>query len=239
MPRALLLIAIVVTFLMLLRRVQQLPPHKRRAGYLQLTLGIALIVTVLLTLTGKMHWIGAAFTGLLVVARQLMPLLIRTFPLLLGWMQSNRTNAAGTQSEVSTELLKMTLDHETGELNGEIRVGRFKDWRLSDLTKEELSELMTYAQEHDSDSAQLLSNYLDQRFPDGWENDETEQHAGQNSEEMTQKEALAVLGLEPDATPDEIVAAHRKLMQKIHPDRGGNDYLAAKINEAKDFLLDQ
>lgn len=239
MPRALLLIAIVVTFLMLLRRVQQLPPHKRRAGYLQLTLGIALIVTVLLTLTGKMHWIGAAFTGLLVVARQLMPLLIRTFPLLLGWMQSNRTNAAGTQSEVSTELLKMTLDHETGELNGEIRVGRFKDWRLSDLTKEELSELMTYAQEHDSDSAQLLSNYLDQRFPDGWENDETEQHAGQNSEEMTQKEALAVLGLEADATPDEIIAAHRKLMQKIHPDRGGNDYLAAKINEAKDFLLDQ
>lgn len=239
MPRALLLIAIVVTFLMLLRRVQQLPPHKRRAGFLQLTLGIALIVTVLLTLTGKMHWIGAAFTGLLVLARQLMPLLIRTFPLLLGWLQSNRSKATGAQSEVSTELLKMTLDHETGELNGEIRVGRFKDWRLSDLTKEELSELMTYAQEHDSDSAQLLSNYLDQRFPNGWENDETEQQTSQNSEEMTQKEALAVLGLESDATPEEIIAAHRKLMQKIHPDRGGNHYLAAKINEAKDFLLDQ
>ena len=56
---------------------------------------------------------------------------------------------------------------------------------------------------------------------------------------MTQKEALAVLGLNEEATPDEIIAAHRKLMQKIHPDRGGNDYLAAKINQAKDFLLDQ
>jgi len=238
-PRALLLIAVVVTFLLLLRRVQQLPPHKRRAGYLQLTLGVALIATVLLTLTGRMHWIGAAVTGLLVVARQLMPLLIRAFPLLLGWLQSNRSKAAGTQSEVSTELLKMTLDHETGELNGEVRLGRFKDWRLSDLTREQLSELMTYAQEHDSDSAQLLGNYLDQRFPDGWDKEESEHQSGQNSEEMTQKEALAVLGLNEEATPDEIIAAHRKLMQKIHPDRGGNDYLAAKINQAKDFLLNQ
>jgi len=238
-PRALLLIAVVVTFLLLLRRVQQLPPHKRRGGYLQLTLGIALIATVILTLTGRMHWIGAAVTGLLVVARQLMPLLIRAFPLLLGWLQSNHSKTAGTQSEVSTELLKMTLDHETGELNGEVRLGRFKDWRLSDLTREQLSELMTYAQEHDSDSAQLLGNYLDQRFPDGWDKEDTEHQSSQNSEEMTQKEALAVLGLNEEATPDEIIAAHRKLMQKIHPDRGGNDYLAAKINQAKDFLLDQ
>ena len=56
--------------------------------------------------------------------------------------------------------------------------------------------------------------------------------------ELTRSEALAVLGLSGDASREDIVSAHRTLIQKLHPDRGGNDYLAAKINEAKDFLLD-
>ncbi len=59
---------------------------------------------------------------------------------------------------------------------------------------------------------------------------------------MDTKEALGVLGLEGDVNSGEITAqlvtdTHRKLIQKFHPDRGGNDYLAAKINQAKDVLL--
>ncbi len=54
---------------------------------------------------------------------------------------------------------------------------------------------------------------------------------------MSRAEALRVLGLPDGASEDDIRAAHRKLILSNHPDKGGSDYLASKINEAKDVLL--
>lgn len=56
-------------------------------------------------------------------------------------------------------------------------------------------------------------------------------------EAMTREEALAILGLQPGATEEEIRAAHRRLMRAAHPDSGGSDWLASRINQARDRLL--
>jgi hypothetical protein len=58
-------------------------------------------------------------------------------------------------------------------------------------------------------------------------------------ERMSRGEALEVLGLEPGAEEDEIRAAHKRLLRLVHPDRGGSAYLARRVYEARDTLLEQ
>lgn len=58
------------------------------------------------------------------------------------------------------------------------------------------------------------------------------------SQEMNTKNALDILGLQPDASKKDIIEAHKRLMQKIHPDKGGSAHLASQINRAKNTLLD-
>jgi hypothetical protein len=146
----------------------------------------------------------------------------------------------GGHSTVHARFLEMTLDHETGAMNGTVQSGMFAGRALDDLDEAALHQLHADVA-GDAESASLFEAYLDRRKP-GWREDvESDRDTGPrrpaDSGAMTDEEAYKVLGLAPGAGEAEIRAAHRRLMLGVHPDQGGSTFLAAKINEAKDRLL--
>lgn len=146
------------------------------------------------------------------------------------------TPRSGGVSEVRTDALLMRLDHDSGEMDGEILTGPLAGRMLSDLDAAELRDLAEEF-EADPDSLGLLLAYIDRvgagdAGPRDERADEPEA-PGAGDGPMSAAEALRILGLKPGASIDEIRAAHRRLMKKVHPDLGGSNALAALINAAK------
>ena len=133
----------------------------------------------------------------------------------------------------------MTVNHESGDIGGEVLEGRFTGITLDQLQREQLLELLRECRD-DEESVAMLEACLDRVHGDDCRdrtNERDRQQATGNAGTMSRDEALQVLGLSPDPTEEEILQAHRRLMKNMHPDRGGSDYLAAKINLAKETLL--
>lgn len=144
--------------------------------------------------------------------------------------------SAGGASQVKTAFFEMSLDLGTGAMDGAVIAGSARGRRLSQMP---LPDLLNLHQEvaGDPDSQNLLEAYLDRAHADWRETSGAGPSAAAPAPgAMTRDEALRILGLKDGAGPDEIKAAYRKLMAQLHPDRGGSDYLAAKVNQAKDFL---
>lgn len=161
-----------------------------------------------------------------------------SFPSLAGRSQ----RSSGSISRVRSKLIEMTLDHDTGEMEGSVLAGAFAGQQLSSLDEACLRDLLAECRAGDPDGVRLLEAYLDRRFPHWREDARNEERARQDtppptSGNMTPEEAYQILGLRPGADPDEIRQAHRNLMKKLHPDQGGSTYLASRVNQAKDILL--
>ena len=155
-PVGLFLISLVVVGGYLWYRKQ--PPKMRPIALLKLCLIIIGLALLYLTITGKLHWIGAFFAVLLPFLTKLFPWVVRGLGLLRLFKRNQGAN-------------KPNSNRAAGPV--------------------------TSAQERE------------------------------------------ILGVEPGATRQEIIEAHRRLIQKVHPDRGGNDWLASQLNAAKELLLQQ
>ena len=169
---------------------------------------------------------------------------------LLGWNAlpapfggGAAAKSTGATSRVRSMRIEMDLDHDSGRIGGRVLSGQHAGRGLDSLSDADLLALFRECVVGDPDGARLLEAYLDRRLP-GWrEHAEARSHGGRGAEfqlgAMTQEEAYQVLGLQPGASETAVRDAHRLLMKKLHPDQGGSTYLASRVNQAKDVLLNR
>jgi len=229
-----LLVGLAVAFGLwaVLRGLVNVPPKKIVAGAKIAGAGIGALGALWLMLTGRL-W------SVLALGSFFAPQLARLYR---SWRIGSGGTAAGADgsSDVETAYLAMSLDHATGAMDGLVREGAWRGRRLSELSPETLLGLLAECRLADPDGAQLLEAWLDRTHPD-WRT-AAGPGAGQgpaspSAGPMPRAEAARLLGVPDDADEAAVKAAHRRLMMKVHPDHGGSDYLAAKINEAKRVLL--
>jgi hypothetical protein len=226
---------LVVAFALwtLLRALVDAPPKKIAAGAKIAGAGLGAVGALWLMATGRI-W------SVLALGSFFAPQLARLFNSWKIGRGGSTADGGGTQaSDVETAWLAMRLDHATGAMDGLVREGTWRGRRLSELDAAALLSLLAECRLADPDGALLLESYLDRTHPD-WRqasaSTASPPPAG-GAAKMDRAEAARLLGVPEGADEAAIKAAHRRLMMKVHPDQGGSDYLAAKINEAKRVLL--
>jgi len=196
-------------------------------------------LTAILVVRGR--WDFAVLTGMGAAALLRLQL---PFGLGRGPWTGAQPKSTGQRSTVTTDWVEATLDHDTGAMEGTIRRGRFTGQELGALSLDEILIVLDEAVTADPQGAQLIEAFIDRTFGEAWREGRGPSADGTNwrpprpgEVRMSRTEALRVLGLMPGASPEDIRAAHRRLMMDAHPDRGGSDAMAAKLNEAKSVLL--
>ena len=142
----------------------------------------------------------------------------------------------GRASTARSAMIEMRLDHDTGAMTGRVLAGAYAGRAVETLSRPELIALRQELGRDDPDGVNLLEAYLDRRFA-GWREADEDQRERRGGGAMSRREALEVLGLAEGASAAEIIRAHRTLMKKFHPDHGGSTTLAARVNQAKDVLM--
>jgi hypothetical protein len=245
--RILILIGLVILLALLVRWILRTPRPQVVATLKKVGLWGGLGALLILVASGRLPWLYAALTAAVPVVMRLVNLL-RLLPALqqlaasLGLRAGGAMGAGATgpqTSSIRTRFIEMSLDHESGAMDGRVLEGPLQGRQLSSLDLKELLDLLELCRAADAQSTAVLEAYLDRTQGPDWRTQARPGPSPAPSPQgpMSREEAAAVLGVSADAGEEEIRTAHRRLMQKLHPDRGGSTYLAAKINQAKDTLL--
>ena len=208
-------------------------------------IGLVLIGGPLAVMTGAAPWTAAA-------AVWVLPVIAILFDRRL-FLPLSRADYDDDGPLLCTKFLNVTLDADTDTLDGDVIRGRFAGYRLSEMSQDEVTALINEAASDPVSVSVLTGIFLQFRDGDRRGDDRAKSGTGRGRGRragaegthggerpgtgMNVDEAHRVLGVAPGTGEAEILSAHRKLMKLVHPDTGGSDYLASKINEARDILL--
>lgn len=234
MTRFFLLIAIATAGYLIYRLYFRQLLKQGKSGKIQIgliALGLIFIaMAAMLKAPAFFALIGAAMTQVMRAA----PLLIKYAPWLANTLGMKIPGLR--QSTIKTTNLLFTIDSQSGKLGGTVLDGEYTGRHLDELDNASLSALFEHCKVSDPEAAQLLNTYL-VRERGGESGTDSNSYPAQEHSDLTMREACDILGVKNDANKQAIEQAYRLLMRQFHPDKGGSNYLAAKVNAAKELLL--
>ena len=181
-------------------------------------------IALVLIFSGKLNFLPVALAPALLFFRRISSLLS-----ILNFF-SRSSFGSKFKPTINTKYLKIQIILQTKQAIIEIKEGEFKGRGFSSLSKPEVDKLLSELKVNDPRGFGILNVVINQSY----------QHSqNTSSSQMSEEEALSILGLQKGASSEEIKKSYYDLMKKFHPDKDGNNYLSNLISEAKNKLLNQ
>jgi len=223
--KLIILVTLVILYFWGKRKLARLSKEEKKSLFIKVAIFVVLAFCVLGSLTGKMHPLGLLFASLIAFLRFGMSTIYQFLPFLL--------TQSGGKASFKTEHLDVKINVFNRSISGTIIKGLHEGKSLENLDDLQIEELSDYYQSRDSKSYYLIKFCHNRGFTEQTQNTAPPPSFSDPSRE----EALMILGLTGEPSRKEITTAHKKLINRVHPDKGGNDFLASRINQARDTLL--